>query len=140
MASLTGQLVSHMLSRSVEVDLSFLERGKWAVLEKQNLTVLCTVFFELLKQLPSKTVLLCILDEVVLYETGVPKSDTDTVVRRLVRLAEGCDEIAFKLLVTCRGRALGIGHYFTGHTLDLDEEVEEDDSSTWQIASMGSKP
>lgn len=65
MASLTGQLVSHILSRSVEVDLSFLERGKWAVLEKQNLTVLCTVFFELLKQLPSKTVLLCILDEVV---------------------------------------------------------------------------
>ncbi|KAJ0122198.1 hypothetical protein J7T55_002710 [Diaporthe amygdali] len=139
MASLTGQLVSHMLSRSVAVDLSFLEPENWAVLEENNLKVICTVFFELVKQLPPNTILLCILDEVGLYETGVPKRDADTVVRRLVRLVEASDEIVFKLLVTCRGRALGIGQYFTRHTLDLDEEVEADDSSTWKIASIGSK-
>ncbi|KAK2598553.1 hypothetical protein N8I77_011956 [Diaporthe amygdali] len=139
MASLTGQLVSHMLSRSVAVDLSFLEPENWAVLEENNLKVMCTLFFELVKQLPSKIILLCILDEVALYETGVPKRDADTVVRRLVRLVEASDEIVFKLLVTCRGRALGIGQYFTRHTLDLDEEIEANDSSMWQIASIGSK-
>lgn len=98
--------------------------------------MMCTVFFELVKQLPPKTVLLCILDQVALYGTGVQKDGTDTVVRRLVRLVEASDEIVFKLLVTCRGRDLGIGQYFTGNTLDLDEEVEADDSSAWRIASM----
>lgn len=140
MASLTGQLITHMLSRSVAVDLSFLVPENWAVLGNLSLKLMCTVFFELVKQLPSKTILLCILDEVALYETGVPKHDTDTVVRRLVRLVEASDEIVFKLLVTCRGRALGIGQYFTGNTLDLNEEIEVEDSSTWRIASMRLKP
>lgn len=137
MASLTGQLITHMLSRSIEIDLSPLEPKIWAAMKKQNLGVLCSVFYELVKQLPSKTVLLCILDEVALYETGVPQRDLDIVVRRLVRLVEGCDEIIFKILVTCRGRAMGIGQYFSGRTLELDDDVEAEDSSTWQIASMG---
>lgn len=136
MASLTGQLVNHMLSRSIEVDLSFLTPENWDVLANLNLKVMCTVFYELVDQLPPKTILLCILDEVALYETGAPKHGTDTVVRRLVRLAEASGEIVFKLLITCRGRALGIDQYFTGNTLDLDEEVEVEDSSTWRIASM----
>ncbi|KAI3391981.1 hypothetical protein diail_6388, partial [Diaporthe ilicicola] len=140
MASLTGQLVSHMLSRSIEVDLSFLGPENETVLESLNLKVMCTIFFELVRQLPSKTILLCILDEVALYETGLPKDGTVTVVRRLVRLVEASDEITFKLLVTCRGRALGITQYFTGQTLELDEEVEADDSSTWRISSLRSKP
>lgn len=138
MASLTGQLVSHMLSRSVDVDLSFLGTKDWAVLEKLDLKVMCSVFSKLVKQLPSKTILFCILDELAFYETGMPNHDMDTLIRRLVRLVDACDEIVFKLLVTCRGRALSIGQYFMGHTLDLDEEIEADDSSTWQIASMGS--
>lgn len=141
MASLTGQLISHMLSRSVDVDLSFLRPGDEAALEKRNLKKMCTVFFELVKQLPPKTILLCVLDEVFLYETGAPgQNDADAVVRRLVRLAEASDKIVFKLLVTCRGRALGIGRHFSGHTLELDEEVELDDSSAWQVANMGSAP
>lgn len=137
MASLTGQLVSHMLSRSVEVDLSFLSQEDWDLLGNFNLKVMCTVFLQLQQQLPSKTLLLCILDEVALYETGVAKQGTDAIIRRLVRRVEASDEIIFKLLVTCRGRALDIGKHFTGNTLDLDEEVEVEDSSTWRIASMG---
>lgn len=140
MASLTGQLVSHMLSRSIEVNLSFSTADNWAVLGNLNLKVICTVFFELVRQLPPKTILLCILDEVAQYETGAHKHGTDTVIRRLVRLAEASNEIIFKLLVTCRGRALGIDQYFTGNTLDLDEEVEVEDSSTWRIASMSLGP
>lgn len=140
MASLTGQLVSHMLSRSVPIDISFLAQEDWALLGKLNLKVMCTVFFRLVKQLPSGTVVLCILDEIALYETNVSIRDADAAVRRLVRLVEACDEVVFKLLLTCRGRALGIGRYFYRNTLDLDEEVEADDSSTWQIANIGSKP
>lgn len=137
MISLTGQLITHMLSRSVEADLSFLKLNQWAALKNENLRVVCTVFYELVKQIPSNTVLLCILDEVALYETGMAQQDLDAVVRRLTRLVEGTDDIVFKMLVTCRGRAMDTGQYFAGHTLELDEDVEADDSSTWQIASMG---
>lgn len=137
MASLTGQLVSHMLSRSMEVDLSFLSQEDWDLFGNLNLKVMSTVFLELQQQLPSKTILLCILDEVALYETGIPKQDTDAVIRRLVRRVEASDEVIFKLLVTCRGRALDMGKYFIRNTLDLDEVVEAEDSSTWRIASMG---
>lgn len=140
MASLTGQLVSHMLSRPVDFDLSFLGTKDLAVLKKLDLKLTCTVFSKLVKQLPPSTILFCILDELAFYETGMPNHNTDTVIRRLVRLVDACDEIVFKLLVTCRGRALSIGQYFMGHTLDLDEDIEADESSTWQIASMGSKP
>ncbi|KKY35732.1 hypothetical protein UCDDA912_g04340 [Diaporthe ampelina] len=70
MANLLGQLISHMLSRSVEVNLSPLRPGDSAALQRRDLKVMCTVFFELVKQLPPKTILLCILDEVALYETG----------------------------------------------------------------------
>lgn len=137
MASLTGQLISHMLSRSVEVDLSFLSRENWNLLENLNLKIMCIVFLELLNQLPSKTIVFCILDEVASYEMGVAKQGTDAVIRRLVRRVEASDEVILKLLVTCRGRALDIGKYFIGKTLDLDEVVEAEDSSTWRIASMG---
>lgn len=138
MASLTGQLVSHMVSRSIAVGLSFLGQGDWDLLGKRNLKVVCTAFFKLVKQLPSGTVVLCILDEVALYETNASNRDADTAIRRLARLVEACEEVVFKLLVTCRGRALGIGQYFNRNTLNLDEEVEADDSSTWQIANIGS--
>ncbi|KAG8162852.1 hypothetical protein KVR01_007330 [Diaporthe batatas] len=68
---LTGQLVSHMVSRSVAIDLSFLGHGDCDVLGKLNLKLMCTAFFKLVKQLPSGTVILCILDEAALYETDV---------------------------------------------------------------------
>lgn len=150
MASLTGQLVTHMLllSRSAAAAAAAIEQrdlavpltpGQRAALETaQGLTAACTVFYALVQQLPAGTVLLCILDEVALYETGAAQRDLDAVVRRLVRLAEGCDEgVVFKLLVTCRGRAMRVGKYFAGQTLELDEDVEAEDSSSWQIASMG---
>lgn len=137
MASLTGQLISHMLSRSIEVDLSFLSQENWGLLGNLNLKIICTVFLELLNQLPTKTIVFCILDEVSLYDTGVPKQGTDAVIRRLVRRVKASDEVILKLLVTCRGRALDIGEHFTGNTLDLDEEVEVEDDSAWRIASMG---
>lgn len=137
MASLTGQLLSHMLSRSFEVDLSFLSQEDWDLLGNLSLKVMCTVLLELQQQLPSKTILLCILDEVSSYETDVPKEGTDAVIRRLVRRVKASDEVIFKLLVTCRGRALDIGEHFIGNTLELDEEVEVEDDSMWRIASMG---
>lgn len=133
LSSLTGQLVSHMLRRSM--DINFPPPAH----KNHSLRGLCAVFLELVQQLPPGTVLVCVLDELVLYETHAARGPVGDVVRRLIRLVDGCDQIqiVFKLLVVCRGRALEVGRQFRGRTLDLDGEVEEDDSSEWYIANMG---
>lgn len=43
------------------------------------------------------------------------------------------EEFAFKLLVTCRGRAFEIGQYCTGLILEMYETVELEDSLYWDI-------
>ncbi|KAF7549934.1 hypothetical protein G7Z17_g6068 [Cylindrodendrum hubeiense] len=136
-ASLVGQLITQMSDKGTPVDLSFLDESNWNSLKRLKLKALCTVFEELTNQIPRDSVLFCILDEVSLYETGFLRQDTDAVIRRLTRLTRKRDDIVFKLLVTCRGRASDIVQYFTGHVLDMDESVEADDSSTWQIANLG---
>lgn len=138
MASLIGQLVIHMLARSVDVDLSCLSPAKWKRLQERDSKSLSVVFYELVRQLPAQSLLLCVLDEIALVETDLLHArDVDDAVRRLVRLVQGCDKIVFKLMVTCRGRAMGIGQYFAGSILEMDEDVEADDSAAWQIANMG---
>ncbi|KAH7000123.1 hypothetical protein EDB80DRAFT_723213 [Ilyonectria destructans] len=136
MASLVGQLITQLLGNGAILDLSFLDELSWNNLEKMKLKSLCAVFEELTRQIPQGNVLFCILDEISLYETGLLRQDTDAVLRRLTRLTRRRKEIIFKLLVTCRGRAVDIVQYFTGHVLDMDDSVEEDDSSTWQIANL----
>lgn len=140
MASLVGQLLSQMIERQVEVDLSFLSNSQWKQLEQMDLSMLCIVFRDLTNKLPPKTIFVCILDEVNRYETAVFSHDTEAVLRRLTRLVEKCDNIIFKLLVTCSGRALGISQYFTGCSMDLKEAIEVDDAAMWRIAAMGHIP
>lgn len=136
MASLVGQLITQLLDNGATLDLSFLDEISWNNLKKLKLKALCAVFEELTRQIPGDNVLFCILDEISLYETGLLRQDTDAVLRRLTRLTRRRKEIIFKLLVTCRGRAVDIVQYFTGHVLDMDDSVEADDSSTWQIANL----
>lgn len=136
MASLLGQLIGQMVDRSVKVDLSFLTTVHWANVKKLKLSVLCIIFQELTNQLPPNSVLLCILDEVALYETRALQSDADAFFRRLTRLVKRHDKTVFKLLVTCRGRALNIAQYFTGQIINLHETIEPEDSSSWHIANL----
>lgn len=136
MASLIAQLIGQMVDRAVNIDLSFLTNADWANVKKLKLSVLCTIFKKLISQLPRESVLLCILDEGSLYDTGALRSDADDMFRRITRLVKKHDRGVFKLLLTCRGRALNIGQYFAGHVLDLNETVEVEDSVDWQIANM----
>lgn len=131
MVSLNGQLVTQMIERGIEVDLSFLTQVGWQQVAKKKLSILCIIFRELKNQLPTNGVLLCLLDEVSQYETALYERDTDVVLRKLTRLVGMQDKLIFKLLVTCQGRALGISKYFVDHTLDLDESVEVDDLLSW---------
>ena len=137
-ASLVGQLLSQMLNRDLDIDISFLEKSDWKSIESHELFGLYMVFRELVKQLPPKTLLVCVLDEVNLYETRALGEDTDVVMRRLTRLVAKSTEIVIKLLVTCRGRALDFQQYFQkDDILDLDEDIDLDDLATWKIRHIG---
>ncbi|KUJ07779.1 uncharacterized protein LY89DRAFT_352668 [Mollisia scopiformis] len=133
MASLVGQLLSQMIDREMDVDVSFLEKSNWKDVESHNLFALYMVFRNLVEQLPPKTLLVCVLDEVSLYETRSMGGETDTVMRRLTRLVANSTDVTFKMLVTCRGRALDFQQYFHPDILDLDEDIEVDDMAMWNI-------
>ncbi|KAH8885481.1 hypothetical protein GQ53DRAFT_728957 [Thozetella sp. PMI_491] len=135
-ASLLGQLASHMLDKGINTDLSFLSIADWASIKKLKMSTLFLVLQGLILQLPRKSLLLCIIDEAALYDTGLLRGETDGVFKRLTHLVDEQQQVVFKLVVTCRGRALNIGQYFAGHTLEMDETAEVDDSSTWQIANI----
>jgi hypothetical protein len=138
MASLVGQLVTQMLDKDIEVDMSFLGKTGFKRVENEDLDILCIIFRELTLQLPAKTLLVCVLDEVSLYETLSLERDTNAVMRRLTRLLTKPMEAVFKLLVSCRGQSLDFQQYFENiDILDLQEDTEVDDSAMWKIRNIG---
>ncbi|KAK3318704.1 hypothetical protein B0H66DRAFT_603276 [Apodospora peruviana] len=141
MASLVGQLLCQMGERGIEADLGFLTGADWQAIKRRKLNVMCVVFRELVNQLSAGVVVVCIIDEPTVYEmSSLHRDATDTVIRRLVRMANNRrDGVIFKLLVTCHDRALGISQYFLepGQTIDMEQEVEADDSAEWYIARLG---
>lgn len=136
MSSLVGQILSQMLQRGIVVNLAFLTKVDWHNVEKLKLVILSIIFRELINQLPAGSVLVCVIDEVSLYETALHEKETDAVVRRLARLSVRNDGLIFKLLVACRGRPVGVGRYFLGKTIDLDEQVETNDSAISQVSKL----
>lgn len=134
-ASFVGQLLSQMLDQGVQMDLSFLEPRDWRRLENMKLDMLWKVLRQLISQLPEESVLICVIDEIARYETSALCQGTEQVVRRLTRLVRNTEPIVFRLLLTCHDRALGVAPYFEGCTIDLDAEVEPDDSSAWWMRS-----
>ena len=136
-ASLLGQLIAQLIDRGVEIDLSFLKKDDWQDLHELKLTSLCFAFRRLAKQLPRKSLLLCVVDEIALYETEGLANDTEATMSRLAKLVRAQDDVIFKLLVTSHNRALYVWKYFIGHMLNLQEDIEPDDSSGWHVSAMG---
>jgi hypothetical protein len=138
MASLVGQVLTQMLAREFVVDVSFLTKSDRKKMENLDLDTLCIAFRELTLQLPPNTVLICVLDEVVLYETSYLATETDAIIRRLTRLVARHTEVVFKLLVTSRGRSLDFQKYFRDKDiLDLPVDVEVNDSAMWKVQNIG---
>lgn len=134
-ASFTGQLLSQMQERGLHMDLSFLDARDWRHLESLKLDILWKVLRQLITQLPEDSVLVCVIDEISRYESSALEQDTDQIIRRLTRLVKNSQNIVFKLLLTCHGRALSVFPYFEGCTIDLDSHVEPEDSSRWWMRS-----
>ncbi|MAD85387.1 MAG: hypothetical protein CL912_20700 [Deltaproteobacteria bacterium] len=136
--SLVGGLLTQMLAEGIEVDISFLTKNDWKKLEGLELSKLCIVFRELTMQLPVGTVIFCLLDEVVVYETSSLSAEIDAIMRRLTRLVTKHTKVVFKLLVTSRGRSLDFQKYFRDEDiLDLPTHVEIDDFAMWKVQNIG---
>lgn len=159
LASLVQQLITQILSLHlvVKIDESFLSASSLKKIGEWNLSKLSSIFRFLIQQLPPRTIVILTLDEVSLYETRALGKETDAFMRRITSLVWQCNNeereedeeeeeernreggVIFKLLVTCRGRALDFGQYFSrseGEVLDLQEEVEVDYTAGWKLSSF----
>ncbi|KAH7233070.1 hypothetical protein BKA59DRAFT_446565 [Fusarium tricinctum] len=138
-ASLIGQLIEQLGDRDIIVDLSFMSSKTWRRVEELEPKTLCRIFRKLIGQIPPGSAILCMIDEVSLYETQMLEHQTSYVMEKLVQLVRQEQDDAqqvFKLLVTCQDRALGISRLFSGCTLELPEEIEMDDTADWAISAM----
>ncbi|KAI9903641.1 hypothetical protein N3K66_000170 [Trichothecium roseum] len=139
LASLLGQLLQQLAERGVSADLSFLSKNKWRKIEELDVETLCSTFKKVARQTPPGTAILCMIDEISLYETKRLQHGTSHVMEKLVQLArprKDDEHRVFKLLLTCQTRALGVSRLFTGCVIDLPEETEPDDKAEWVISTM----
>ncbi|KAK2016119.1 hypothetical protein LZ32DRAFT_626484 [Colletotrichum eremochloae] len=138
-ASLIGQLLYQATDKGTRIDLSFMTGSKWRKLSRLEPKVLCMLFKQLVKQLPSGTVVFCIVDEAAIYETGELQPHLIFIMEKLLQLVKSFADgpQIFKLLVTCQDRAVAVHQLFRGHILDLPETVDEDDSAQYVISTIG---
>jgi hypothetical protein len=139
MASLIGQLIKQLGDRSIIIDLSFMTSKNWRKVEELDLKTLCRLFRKLIRQTPPGSAILCMIDEISLYETQALEHQTSYVLEKLVQLVRQEQDDAqqvFKLLITCQDRVLGTSQLFSRCTLDLLEEIEMDETADWAISSM----
>ncbi|KAK2053542.1 hypothetical protein LY76DRAFT_524394 [Colletotrichum caudatum] len=138
-ASLIGQLLHQATERRAKIDLFFMTDSKWRKLMRLEPKFLCMLLKELIKQLPPGTVVLCIVDEAAIYETGGLQPHLMFIMGKLLHMvrvfADGPQ--VFKLLVTCQDRAVAVSQLFGGRILNLPETVDENDSAQYVISRIG---
>ncbi|KAH6677900.1 hypothetical protein F5X68DRAFT_278047 [Plectosphaerella plurivora] len=137
-ASLVGQLLGLMEGRGIQPEVpSIVGEHQWGALGKLKIKTLIKTLGALVKQLPPDSIVICAIDDVGEYETGALSAKLQDVMRLLTRLTEGdTGSVVFKLLVTCRNRALDVGRFF-GRTLEMEEGIEEDTSADWTLSRAG---
>jgi len=134
LSDLTGQMVCQMMEKRIAIDLSFLSHSKLRKLGGLDVRTLCSVFKRIVDQVPRGGVVLCVIDEISVYERQSLVYETDIVVSKLVQLVQRGGGPVFKLLVTCHDRALEVDRLFSGCIVDLDEDIEAVDSADWTIS------
>lgn len=98
-----------------QVDLSFASSRRYREqLESHNLHTLCDCFAKIVKQLPTDTVLFCIIDSINCLERHEWAEDCRFLIREIQDILHEYDNgPVFKLLVTCPIRSRYVGGLFT---------------------------
>lgn len=109
-------LISQVL-RQFDVNLEFISMLLRPLIEKLNIRALCDCLGKLVKQLPARTVLFCVIDGISFFESTVWINDTAKVIGDLRDLAYDNETGAiFKLLVTSPRRSKHIASIFEPET------------------------
>lgn len=110
--SLIGQILQQF-----DANLDFISMLSRPLIEKLNLRALCDCFGKLVKQLPARTVLFCIIDGISFFESQLWANDTAKVIGDLRALAYDSDvDAIFKLLVTSPRRSKLVSSIFEPET------------------------
>lgn len=98
-------LISQVLRQS-DVNLDFISMLARPLIEKLNVRALCDCFRKLVKQLPARIVLFCVIDAISFIKTDLWATETAKVIGDLRDLAHDSETGAiFKLLVTSPRRS-----------------------------------
>lgn len=109
-------LISQVL-RQFDVNLEFISMLIRPLIEKLNLRALCDCLGKLVKQLPARTVIFCVIDGISFFETTLWSNDTAKVIGDLRDLAYDNETGAiFKLLVTSPRRSKHVASIFEPET------------------------
>lgn len=99
-------------------DLSFLNgRQVEAIKEGSDIGVLFIVFEKMLLQLPSKTHVFCVIDNIAFYEVSDQSKDFERVVKRLCGLTMDKSRV-IKVLFTCHRQS-----QFVDHLVDDEDKL-----------------
>lgn len=125
-ASLIGQLLSYP---NLTFNVSFIDSDMEQLLEQDDFLALVQLFLSLLYQLPSDACVLCIVDEVSVYETPERQEDMRkllaTLVRQVIRKQTESNLLVFKLLLTDGGSSGVETIVGMENVLELTEDGEE---------------
>jgi hypothetical protein len=99
-AGIFNSLLAQLLTQYKEFDLSLIKHLK--KLDSSDTKALGIVFGKLLAQLPSKTIVFCIIDGLSFYDDDERTDDCEELAKRLIRLTrlKGEGQCIFKLLLT----------------------------------------
>jgi hypothetical protein len=136
LVSLIGQLLSQPKDKGLEFDLSWIEERHRQLLQNNDLDFICQLFRELVKQIPKKRILFCVIDGISWYETGERRDDTLAVLETLRRsIHEGTDALC-KLVLTCPNRSLFIHEYMdSADILHVIDNVDGTGHGTWDASA-----
>lgn len=140
MISLIGQLLLQATHKKLHFDMSFLAQKKLQLLEADDLGTLCSVFRNLVLQLPKDRIIFVVIDGISLYEATDGDADLLYAWQKLNQLLTHKSlKAVVKLLATSPGQTLrlhGEDVMTHGDVLDMPEDVDGDRQGAWNTADM----
>ena len=140
MISLIGQLLLQAKQKDLKFDLSFLAQKKLQLLAQDDLKTLCSLFRNLVVQLPKNSMIFCVIDAISLYESTGEDEDLIYVWQTLNQLLthKGLKAV-MKILATSPGQTLRLHEEDVttlGGVLDVPEQVDGNRQGAWNAAEI----
>ncbi|KAJ9604441.1 hypothetical protein H2200_011277 [Cladophialophora chaetospira] len=124
-------LLVQLLEAGKPWNLSFLSEDDLDNLDGADLEALRNLVHNLIKRLPEKTVLFCVIDAVNFYERDDTRDDFLAVIDQLVFEVERSRKITIKVLFTCHLRSVFVREYVDDEDVLLVPERVDGDGQGW---------